>query len=47
MAPGEIRQGTIELFKVHKKNTPKGDYTWTVNASGTESVSATSTFTVY
>jgi hypothetical protein len=47
MSPGEIRQGIIELFKVHKKNTPRGVYTWTVSASGNESVSATSTFTVY
>ena len=47
MSPGEIRQGTIELFKVHKKNTPRGDYTWTVSGSGNESVSATSTFTVH
>lgn len=47
MAPQEIRQGSIELFKVHKKKTPQDTYTWTVTARGTESVSASSTFTVY
>lgn len=47
MAPDEIRQGTIELFKVHKKNTPKGVYCWTVTGNGIESAIATSTFTVY
>jgi hypothetical protein len=47
LMPDEIRQGSIYLFKVHKKDTPAGDYTWTVTASGTESVSATSVLTVY
>jgi hypothetical protein len=47
LAPGEIRQGTFELFKVHKNRTPKGVYTWTVTASGNESVSATSSFIDY
>jgi hypothetical protein len=47
MEPDEIRQGSIELFKVHKKNTPAGEYTWTVTARGVESVSAMSTATVY
>src|SRR5918996_44590 len=47
LAPDEIRQGTIELFKVRKKDTPAGIYSWTVIANGTESVSATSTFDVY
>ena len=46
MTPGEIRQGTIELFKVQKKDVPAGAYTWTVEARGVESVSAASTFTV-
>lgn len=47
LLPDEIRQGTIDLFEVHKKDTPAGDYTWTVTASGIESVSATSVLTVY
>lgn len=47
MAPQELRQGNIHLLKVHPKNTPTGTYTWTVTANGTESVTVSSTFTVY
>jgi hypothetical protein len=47
LGPQEIRQGTIGLFRVHRKQTPTGTYTWTVTADGAESVSAISSFTVY
>ena len=45
VAPGDISQGNVALFKVHKK-TPNGSYSWTVTGAGTETASATSIFTV-
>lgn len=46
LAPDELKQSFGSLFKAQPQNVPAGTYTWTVTATGAETVSASSTFTV-
>jgi opacity protein-like surface antigen len=46
IAQGDIYQQNLALYKVKKNATPRGTYSVTVTASGTETGSTAATFTV-